>query len=332
MAFRALAGFVLGFALLAAGLGFVAGGLKGPGMERFRNAASVYSGGTVRGILLGTVFTAAIQSSSAATILLVGMVKGGILTVRRAVPLVLGANLGTTLTGQLLARGAIGSGGILPTMVPLIAGGILSLCRLWRGGKGTRSFEWVLYGVGMVFLGLEVLDRGLTPLGRQPWFLDAFMSLGTSPWTGLVAGVVLTAVVMSSSVTVGLLQRFAEQGFVSLTSALFIMAGDDLGTTADTMVVGLFAGSTGRSLAISHLLFNIINMAIVLSFHTFFVHAVQLLGGGPAQQVANAHTLFNLAGVILVAPFCRALADAALRISEFVEKCRPIPLFLRKHF
>lgn len=336
---RALAGFAAGVGLMILGLSALTRGLGVRGMSRFQRLVSSYRGGTAQGVLWGAVLTASIQSSSAATILLVGMVDSGLLTLPQAIPLVLGANLGTTLTGQFLARNPFGHRSGMFAIILLAGGALLHMLRLAKSfprrgehqsanvstGPGKEGLETALLGAGLIFMGIDILNRALSPLGDEPWFTAALLSFSGSPWTALAAGVVLTAIVMSSSVTVGILQRFADQSLVSLPAAVFMMAGDDLGTTADTLLVGMLAGRQGRALALAHFLFNLFNLILVLLFHPLFTHIVNLSAASPAQKVANAHTLFNLIGVLFMSPFVRALASASLLLSIAAEKCRRSP-------
>ncbi len=298
-----LAGLALGVAALIFGFKLLSGGLGTAGAVRLRRFMTRFAGRPWQGVLVGTAVAAALHSSSVTTILVVGLVDAGALSLVQAVPLIMGANIGTTLTTQLLAT-------------PLPNGGwVLALAGAWlaasMGGRGRRTWGQALAGLGLIFLALEVLDHALAPLADAPWFAPAMARFAERPWMGVLAGAVLTTLVLSSTVTVGLLQRLAAQGLMPLPAALPVLFGDNIGTTTDTLLAGLTAGREGRAAALAHLLFNLAGAAVFMALVPLLAAAAAALSADPARQIAHAHTLFNVANTLLLLPFSGALARAA---------------------
>lgn len=299
-------GLILGLSVLILGFKLLSGGLHDAGGAGFRILLARFAGRPWQGVLVGTAVAAMLHSSSVTTILIVGLVDAGTLSLSQAVPLIMGANVGTTMTAQLLATPLPSLGWVLG----LAGAAMLALPR--SGGWGEAAA-----GAGLIVLALDVLDHALSPLAGAPWFADAMARFAARPWMGVLAGAILTTIVLSSSVTVGLLQRLSAQGLIPLSAALPVMYGDNIGTTTDTLLAGLAAGREGRAAALSHLLFNLAGTAVFLGFTPALLALVEALGGDAARQVAHAHTLFNIGNVLLLLPFHRLLARASLRMAAW---------------
>lgn len=290
-----------------------------------------------QGVLLGAVLTALIHSSSAFTIALVALAEAGIVSLRQAVPLVMGANIGTTVTNQFLAA-AMGTPHLAGVGWYLAAGG----AGVWSAGLALRSpasrasellrrvpsgdrvvrMGEALGGLGMILLALEVLGRALAPLGAAPWFAGLMERLAVSPLSGVAAGIVLTSIVLSSTVTIALLQRLAAEGLIGLPAALTVLLGDNIGTTTDTLLASAAAGRAGRAVACAHLLFNLGSALVFLPLAPVLARLLPLLDANPARQIAHAHTLFNVATAVVLLPFHGALARASEWLAGLLSRPR----------
>lgn len=300
-----LAGLLWGFRLLSAGLGAAAGG-------RLAAALRWAGRGRLRALLAGATVTAAVQSSSLTTIFLVSCVDAGLLSVEEAAPLVMGANVGTTVTAHLLATAA-GLPALPVAGAALVASGVATVAL--RRRAPVPAAGRALTGAGLLLLALEALGRGLAPLAGAPWFAGLLEAVGERPLLGVLAGVVLTAAVLSSGITVGLLQQLAASGLISLRGALPVLFGDDIGTTADTLLAGLAGGRQARAAALVHLLFNLAQTALFLPAVPWVAARLSALPAGPARQIAVAHSLFNAATALLLLPLSSRLARVARRLA-----------------
>lgn len=292
-----LAALLFGMKTATAGLARLAAG---------RLAAAVQRAGRRPWLafLVGAAVTAAVQSSSVVTILLVGLADAGLLDLSAAACLVLGANVGTTLTAHLLAFGLGTEAGWL-----LVAAGLPMCSRpRWRGGGLAAA------GMGLVILGLKWMEGALAPLGQHPAFSAALAGLARSPLLGVAAGAAMTTVVLSSAVTIGILQKLVAGGLLPLSAALPVLYGDNVGTTTDTLLASLAAGRAGRRLAVFHLLFNVAGAILFLGLTPWVAGWVVSWSAVPERQVALAHTLFNVTNAALWLPARGWLLAAATRV------------------
>lgn len=272
-----------------------------------------------RAAAAGAILAAALHSSSATTILLVGLVGSGALPLTLGVAAAMGANVGTTVTAQWLALTAGGGAWPLWGLAALAWAGWTARARWGPGGRrragaGAAAGQ-ALLGAGAILAGLDTLGRSLAPLAGAPWFGEATRRFAAEPWLGVLAGAVLTACVLSSTVTIGLLQALATQGLISLPAALPVLYGDNIGTTSDTLLASMAAGREGRALALAHLLFNLLGAVLFLLLHPLVVSLVEAMAADPARQIAHAHTLLNLTTAMVLLPFAEGLASLARRLA-----------------
>lgn len=290
----ALAIFFFGMAEMTRGMRSVA-------EDRIRYILAAFTKSPARGVVTGTLTTALVGSSSIVTIVAVGLVSAGLLPFANALGLVMGANIGTTVSSQLIAFGLSDFFGVV-----LIAGGLLRLV-----GKH-QAAGMALMGVGFVFLGLEMLEATLSPLKHASWFRASVAQL-ENPWWGIAVGATITAVIQSSSATMGVVILMAAQGAVTLPAGIAIMMGAELGTCADTLVSTIGQTRAAFRTGLFHLLFNIANVLLLVWFaEPLAALSVWLSPGTDAarvgRQVANAHMLFNVVGVLAALPFVRPAA------------------------
>ena len=292
--------FILGMKMMTEGLQMTAG-------KRIKAILSAVSSNRVLGCLTGTVVTAMVQSSSATTVMLIGFVTAGLMTLQQAVGMILGANIGTTVTAQLIAFK------LSALALPAITVGVG--LKFFSQQKKTRYIGEVILGFGLLFYGMTVMKHGLSPIKSDPTFLDFFTRFDPSSAGGLllcvVVGAVLTILVQSSSATIGLTMTLASQGLLAFPGAMALVLGENIGTTitAELATIGSNNINAHRA-ARAHTMFNVIGVSMMLCIFPFFVDLVQIvslkLGAGPVDQVvegdlvnvgryiANGHSLFNV--------------------------------------
>lgn len=310
-----LALFLYGMTLMGAGLERAAGPSLKRTLERM-------AGNTFRALLTGVIVTAVIQSSSAATVMVVGFVNAGILTLRQSVGVILGANVGTTITAQLLrldSGGQVGGSLALRLLKPknlawlAVAAGVALLLR----GKGRRSRPAadVLLGFGLLFVGMATMEAAMEPLAELPGTRRLFAA-AANPLTGVLAGAAVTAILQSSSASVGILQALSATGAVRWAAAIPIILGQNIGTCATALLSASGSSKNARRAAMVHLYFNLAGAAVFLAAYCLLQYTI----GAPFLEapigkagVANFHTLFNVCATLLFLPFAGALVRLAER-------------------
>jgi phosphate:Na+ symporter len=253
------------------------------------------------GLLAGTIITVVLDSSSAVIILTIVLVNAGVLSFKNAIGIVMGANIGTTFSSQLIA---LDIGKFSP--IPIILGLILSL--MTRNKTLSKSGLALLY-FGILFFGLYTMERSVEPLRASPFF-TRMMEKMANPLTGAGTGALMTLVVQSSSATVGMVITLAKKGLIELPGAIAIMLGAELGTCSDTLLATIRSDRQALKTGVFHLFFNLITIILGLLFFPLFVAGIRVISGSAQleQQVANAHMLFNIGGVLLFLPFAGLVA------------------------
>jgi phosphate:Na+ symporter len=310
--------FIFGMRIMSDGLQKVAG-------KRLRTVLSAVSSNRVIACVTGTAITSIIQSSSATTVMLVGFVDAGLMTLTQAVGVVLGANIGTTVTAQLIAFN------VYHYALPAIAGGVL--LRFFFVSKKWQRRGDVLLGFGMLFFGLATMKAGLAPLRHEPAFI-AFLTRFQAQNINeillcILAGTALTMAVQSSSATVGIIMALASQGLINFEGSVAMILGTNIGTTITAQLASIGSNVNARRTAMAHSLFNVFGVVFIALVFPYFIHAViylttNLIGvGNPdlllgeekpfiSRHIANAHTLFNVINVILFLFFLPYLVKIAI--------------------
>lgn len=301
-----LALFLYGLLLLSRGLQKIAGDRLKTLLERLTNRRW-------KGVAIGAGLTAIIQSSSITTVTIVGLINAGLLSLEQAVPVIIGANIGTTITAQLVAFNV----GVLA--MPIIAAGFL----LFFSGRSYRQrlLGEVILGFGMLFLGMNLMSGAVSPLKESSIFMSWVQSFGTNPLLGLLVGLAFTAVIQSSSATVALVIAMSMQGLIGLPVALPLLLGADIGTCVTVMIASIGARLSAKRAAISHLLFNVLGVIVIFPFLPFFVSLVPLTASDVPRQIANAHTIFKLLFAVLFFPFIGVLVIIVKKILPGEEVC-----------
>lgn len=261
-----------------------------------------------RGFFAGVVITAAVQSSSAVLVLLVGLTEAGILTLTQAVWVILGANVGTTVTGQVIALNMEG-------IAPLFAFvGIMLL--LFAKKELQKHWGGIFSGMGVLFIGLSMMGEAVMPLEQEQWFLR-LLTACRHPAAGILAGTVVTAILQSSSASVGILQTLAKSGLIDLGQSIYIVFGQNIGTCATALIASAGAKRTARQTAVIHLMVNGVGAALfvaLVQILPFCEWMERLSPADPVRQIANVHTTFNVVTSLLLLPFGGVL----VRLSEYL--------------
>ncbi len=285
--------FLYGMSLMGDGLQKVAG-------SKLKKLIEVLTNNRIMGVFIGTLVTMIVQSSSATTVMVIGFVNAGIMSLSQAVGVIMGANVGTTITAQLIAFN-------LTEYAPLaVAIGV----GIWLAAskKKSKNIAEILIGFGILFIGMDMMGSGLKPLGDMPVFTNIIVSL-RNPALGMLVGLVLTTIVQSSSASIGLLQALAGQGLLDMGIAFPILFGENIGTTTTALISSIGANKTAKRAAIIHFLFNLIGTIL---FMTLLKSAIETLvirisPNDVQRQIANAHSFFNIINVIIQLPFANLL-------------------------
>ena len=299
-------GVIGGLGLFLYGMQIMGAGLQKAAGKKLERIIEVLTTNRFMGVIVGMLVTGVIQSSSATTVMVVGFVNAGIMNLTQAVGVIMGANIGTTITGQIVSMS-------IEDIAPISIGvGMV----IWMATKkdSRKTLAEILIGLGILFLGMEFLKDALKPLRELEAFNTMILSLSHHPVLGVLVGFALTFIVQSSSASIGMLIALASQGVLPLAAALPILYGDNIGTCTTALLSSIGASKNARRAAIIHLVFNAIGtllFVIVLSGPiTKLVTSWNPADVG--RQIANAHTVFNLANVAIQFPFAFFLVKVAL--------------------
>lgn len=294
-----------GLSLFLYGMQMMSNNLEAAAGDRMKSILERLTANRFLGVLVGAGITAVIQSSSATTVMVVGFVNSGLMTLSQAVWIIMGANIGTTITGQLIALD-------IGMIAPLIAFVGVTLI-LFVKNKKIQYIGGIIAGLGILFIGMGMMSDAMIPLQNSEGFIH-LMTKFTNPLLGILAGAIFTAVIQSSSASVGILQALAMSGLIGIDSAVFVLFGQNIGTCITAVLASIGANRNAKRTTIIHLLFNMIGTGIfiIICFVTPFTQWIaSATFGNPAAQIANVHTIFNIATTILLLPFGTLLAKAA---------------------
>ena len=294
-----------GTALLLYGVRLVGEGLQRAAGTRLRHVLSTLTGDRFRALLVGAGVTAVLQSSSATTVMLVGFTSAGLLTLRQTIGVILGADIGTTVTVQLLAFNLLG-------FAPLVV--FLGWLVYTAFGGTAKYVGQAVLGFGFLFLGMKLIADGTAPLKQSALFGDIFQALVAQPLILFLVAAVFSAVVRSSAATLGIALSFATAGLMNLDGAMPMIFGANVGTAATALVAAVGANAEARRVAAAHAIFKVVGVLIFLPVSVGFADLVKHTTDDPARQIANAHSLFNLLLAFLFLPFTRVSADIFTRL------------------
>lgn len=284
-----------GLGLFIYGMRIMGEGLEGAAGDRLKSLLELLTRNRLLGVMVGAVVTAIIQSSSATTVMVVGLVNAGIIDLSQAIGVIMGANIGTTMTAQLIA--------FKLTNLALPAIGLGTIIVIFGRNKTQRFIGQVVLGFGLLFFGMQTMETALKPLAKMPEFVNFMTSFSKTPILGVIAGFLTTGLVQSSSATIGILQALASQGIVNISIALPILFGDNIGTCVTALLSSIGTNITARRAAVFHLTFNVVGTIIFLIILPLVETVVTLTSVDPVRQIANAHTFFNVTNTIIQLPF-----------------------------
>lgn len=271
--------------------------------DRLRSIIGMFTRTPIIGVFLGTAVTMIIQSSSATTVMTVSFVDAGLMSLTQAIGVIMGANIGTTITGQILAFRVKD----LAYLFVLIGVALMFAC----SSKKYKHIGEGLLGFGLLFIGMQTMESSMSFLRTRQ---DIFISFSNNPLLGLAAGTLLTLLVQSSSATVGLTIALGTQGLLPLEAAIPIILGDNIGTTITAVLAALGTGKTARQACAAHVLFNILGVCIWLPLMPLWIGYIAASSSSIGHQIANAHTLFNICNTLLFLPFVKPFANVIRRI------------------
>lgn len=301
-------GIMGGLGLFLFGMNLMGEALEKAAGSKLKNIIELLTSNIFMGVLVGTLVTAVIQSSSATTVMVVGFVNAGIMTLPQAAGVIMGANIGTTVTAQLVS---IDMNGLAP-----IALGIGIIFYLFGGKPKTKHMAEVLIGFGILFTGMDFMKEAVQPLSQYQGFTNALLTFGKYPILGLLLGFGITAIIQSSSASMGMLVVLASQGLIPLNSALPILYGQNIGTCVTSLLSSIGASISAKRAAIIHLIFNLLGTLIFLIFlNKIVVYAVTSIDPtNVARQIANVHTIFNIISTLILLPFNKIIISLATRL------------------
>ena len=297
-----------GLGLFLYGMQMMGSGLEAAAGNRMKRILERLTSNPILGVLVGGVITAVIQSSSATTVMVVGFVNSGMMTLRQAVWVIMGANIGTTITGQLIA---LDVGAIAPLFAFI---GVVMVVFIKK--QSVRYYGQIIAGLGILFIGMDMMSSSMAPLRESEAFVNLLTQF-SNPLLGILAGAVFTAIIQSSSASVGILQALASSGVIGLSNAVFVLFGQNIGTCITAVLASVGTSRNAKRTTIIHLMFNIfgtILFTVICIFSPLTDWVSSWTPGKPSAQIANMHTLFNVVTTLLLLPFGTYLAKLATRI------------------
>lgn len=314
--------FAGGLGMFIYGMQIMAQGLENAAGNRMKTLLEALTKNKLMGVLLGALITAVIQSSSATTVMVVGFVNAGIMNLSQAMGVIMGANIGTTITGWLVSAGEWADFLKPSTLAPIaiMIGVIVMMIGKRRSSKDVAG---IIIGFGLLFIGISTMSDAVAPLQDSEAFCNLFVTLGGNPILGVIIGAVVTAVIQSSSASVGILQSLAAAGLVPFNAAIYIIMGQNIGTCVTAMLSSMGAKKNAKTAALMHLLFNIIGTVIFsvasIAFFTI-VNPAWSHANITQTQISTVHTAFNIATTLLLFPVSNLIIKLAKKISRVDEE------------
>lgn len=311
-------GLLGGLAIFLFGMNYMSGSLQAAAGDRMRSILGAMTKNPLVGVLAGALATAVLQSSSATTVMTIGFVSAGLMGLRQAIPIIMGANIGTTITAQLIAFK------LSDYVLAIVFAGfiIMSLAKNEQRKLGGRA----LFGFGLLFLGIGTMGDAMKPLAEDPLFATMISQVTGVPVLGVLVGTFMTVIVQSSSATIAVLQNLASvpgpdgASLIGLEGAIPFLLGDNLGTTITALLAAIGQSRDAKRVALSHCLFNLSGCLLFVWLIGPFAGIVAALSpAGPevqviARQIANAHTFFNVSMTVLWLPFVPLMAKLVVAL------------------
>ncbi len=313
-------GFLGGLGMFLYGMNIMADGMQKTAGGKMSQFLGMLTNNRFMAVCLGALITAIIQSSGATTVMVVGFVSAGILNLTQAVGVIMGANIGTTITAWIVSLSQLGSA--MEVMKPVFYAplliGIGALMILFTKKQKYHTIGEILVGLGLLFMGLELMSDSISPYTDAPIFSKAFEVLGSNPFLGMIIGALVTALLQSSSASVGILQTLALNGVVTTNAAIYITLGQNIGSCVTAMISSMGGSRTAKRAAVMHLSFNVIGSLLfgILGFVLFMMYPAVAARNITAVEISMFHTVFNLVNTTLLFPF----ADQLVKLSGVLVK------------
>ena len=314
--------FIGGLGIFLYGIKQMGDGLQAAAGDRLRNILNTFTSNPIMGVLAGMIVTILIQSSSGTTVITIGLVSAGFMTMRQAIGVIMGANIGTTVTAFIIGID-IGA-----YALPILAIGAFLMFFIQK--RKVKNIGMILFGFGALFYGLELMSGAVKPLADLEGFKQLMLDMSFNPIYGLIAGTILTVVIQSSRATIGILQGFFANDLISLHGALPVLLGDNIGTTITAVLASLAGSLAAKRVAAVHVMFNVIGASIFLIILPLYQMAIEwmqsLLNLKPEMVIAFAHGTFNVTNTLIQLPFIFVLAWVVTKIvpgEDLNEKYKP---------
>lgn len=296
--FEIFTGIFGGLGLFLYGMKLMSDGLENIAGERLKNILEKITSNKIMGVLVGTAVTAVIQSSSATTVMVVSFVNAGLMSLSQATGVILGSNIGTTVTAQMVSFK-------LEVIAPIFIG-VGAILMMIAKNKKVRDFAYISLGFGILFMGMGLMSSSMEPISELEIFKEFILIVGNNPILGVFVGVIMTAILQSSSATTGILVALAVAGTINMRVAFPMVLGCNIGTCVTAILASLTANKTAKKAALLHLFFKIFGTILFLPFADNVVQFVAILTpSNVGRQVANAHTIFNIVITIVVLPISK---------------------------
>ncbi|WP_102263605.1 Na/Pi cotransporter family protein [Mesobacillus jeotgali] len=296
--------FFGGLGIFLYGIKFMGDGLQKSAGDRLRDVLDRFTTNPIMGVLAGLIVTVLVQSSSATTVITVGLVSAGFMTLRQAIGVIMGANIGTTITAFIIGID------VGEYALPIIAVG--SILLFFFKSKKVHNIGQIVFGFGALFYGLELMSGGMKPLRSLESFHELTVELSSNPFLGVVIGTVFTVIVQSSSATIGILQGLHAENLINLNGALPVLFGDNVGTTITAVLAAIGTSIAAKRAAATHVLFNLIGTTLFLILLKPFTALIEIirdnLSLNPEMTIAFAHGIFNTTNTLIQLPFVAVLA------------------------
>lgn len=284
-----------GLGLFVYGMHIMSEGLQKAAGEKLRKILEVLTTNRILGVIVGTVVTAITQSSSATTVMVIGFVNAGLMNLAQAASVIMGANIGTTITAQLIAFK-------FSEIAPLIIA-IGTFMIIFSKKNKVKEIGEIVLGFGIIFLGMEIMGDAMEPLKDMPEFTNLINLVKDKPILGVFLGTAMTALIQSSGAFIAMLIALSVGGAINIDVALPLLLGSNIGTCITAILASIGANKTAKRAAALHLTFNIIGTVLFMILYSPVVIIVEILGGSISRQIANAHTLFNVVNTVVQLPF-----------------------------
>lgn len=315
--------FIGGLGMFLYGMHIMADGMQKTAGSRMSHFLGMLTNNRFLAVGLGALITAIIQSSGATTVMVVGFVNAGILNLAQAVGVIMGANIGTTITSWIVSMNQLGDAFEMmkPAFFAPVLIGIGAFLLLFSKKQNKMTIGEILIGLGLLFIGLEFMSDSIAGYTDAPIFADAFRFLGGNPILGMAIGAVVTALLQSSSASVGILQTLAMNGVVTTNAAIYITLGQNIGSCVTAMISSAGANRTAKRAAVIHMSFNVIGAILfgVVMFVVFTVNQKLAASEISSVQISIFHTIFNITNTIVLFPF----ANYLVKLSGLLVKERP---------